>query len=239
MRLRDDQRGIALVLAVMMMTLMLSLGSALVLLSSSETAIAANFRASDEAFYAADTALQRTIAELQLAPDWTTVLGGAVRSPFVDGDATGNRTLIDGSTINLDQITNLANCEKQTTCSDAEMAAVTATRPWELNNPHWVPFAYGPLSDSLGTASVYSPFYVIAFVADDPSENDDDPRQDGIAVDGLPNPGLGILVVRAEAFGPRRAHKVLEATVRRAELPSAPGEPVSTELHVLSWRDPR
>jgi hypothetical protein len=237
--LQRDEHGVALVLAVMTMTLMLSLGSALVLLSSSEMAIAANFRASHEAFYAADTVMERTIAELQIAPDWTTVLGGGVRSPFVDGDATGNRTLIDGATINLDQITNLANCEKETTCSDADRAAVTTARPWGLNNPQWVPFAYGPLRDSLDTANVYSPFYVIAFVADDPSENDDDPLQDGIAVAGQPNPGLGILVVRAEAFGPRRSHKALEATIRRTEMPSAPDEPVSTELHVLSWQELR
>jgi type IV pilus assembly PilX-like protein len=236
--LPGNDHGVALVVAIMTMTLMLSLGSALILLSSSETAIAANFRANHEALYAADAAIERTIADLRTAPDWTAVLNGTLGPSFVDGDSTGRRTLVDGSTIDLAQITNLANCEKATACSDADMDAVTAERPWGALNPRWAPFSHGRLADLLGAATVSSPFFVIAFVADDPSEIDGDPLRDGGSADGQPSPGLGLVVVRGEAFGPRRAHKVVEATIRRIQIPAAdPDQPGSTELRVVSWRE--
>jgi hypothetical protein len=79
---------------------------------------------------------------------------------------------------------------------------------------------------------------VIAFVGDDPSENDSDPTLDGFSVAGDPNLGKGIVSIRAEAFGPRNAHRVVEATVARLEVaPAVPGEQSVTELRVLSWRD--
>ena len=75
--------GVALVIALMATTLMLTLGCALVLLSSSETVITANFRAAHEAAYAADAAMERALADLRNVPDWTTVLsGGAVLVPL-------------------------------------------------------------------------------------------------------------------------------------------------------------
>jgi hypothetical protein len=118
------------------------------------------------------------------------------------------------------------------------MAATTGDRPWGANNPRWTAYAYGPLATILGATSIRSGFYVMAFVADDPSENDDDPARDG-ADAGL-NPGSGIIALRAESFGPRNAHCVIEAIVKRIALPPAePGGAMSTALRVLSWRDLR
>ena len=77
----------------------------------------------------------------------------------------------------------------------------------------------------LQTATVNSPFYVIAMVADDPSETDDNPLADGI--EGI-HPGAGVLALRMEAFGPRRAHRVVEATVSR-----------QPSVRLLSWRELR
>jgi hypothetical protein len=234
----DSERGVALVIAIMATTLMLTLGGALVLLSSSETAIASNFRAAHEATYAADAAMERALTDLRREPDWTPVLRGGGGSSFVDGSSSGTRTLVDGSTIDLDQITNRTNCHRLTACSAAELAAITTDRPWGANNPRWTPYAYGPLSDLLEHQAVHSGFYVVVFVGDDPSENDDDPTLDGFSVGSTPNPGAGVIVVRAEAFGPRNAHRVVEATVARVDtLPGSPAEPASTELRVFSWRD--
>src|SRR5262249_1212763 len=216
------------------------LGGALILLSSSETAIAANFRAAHEATYAADAAFERALADLSYQADWTPVLAGSVRSSFAAGLPSGIRRLPAGSTIYLDGISNLANCEKASVCSDAEVAAVTTDRPWGANNPRWTLFAYGPLANTLGPATVRSIFYVLAFVGDDPSENDGNPSVDGLMAANSPNPGNGIVVVRGEAFGPRGAHKVVEATIARRTIPSAdPGGQPSTELRVLSWREVR
>jgi len=234
------EQGVALVIALMATTLMLSLGGALILLSSSETAIAANFRAAHEAIYAADAVMERTIAELGRLPDWTPVLDGRIQSSFIDGSSSGIRTLVDGSTIDLAEITNLANCQKSTGCSAADLAATTTERPWGANNPRWTLYAHAAMADMLGAQSIHSAFYALALVGDDPSENDDDPSRDGFSVASGLNPGKGIVLIRAEAFGPRSAHTVLEATVARLELPpSGPGEPVSTELRVLSWRQLR
>jgi Tfp pilus assembly protein PilX len=239
MRLSGEQ-GVALIIAVMSTTLMLTLGGALILLSSSETAIAANFRAAHEATYAADAAIERALTDLRNQVDWTPILAGSVQSSFADGVPSGTRTLADGSTIDLGGITNLASCQKASVCSDAEVAAVTTDRPWGANNPRWTLFAYGPLANTLGSASVRSLFYVLALVGDDPSENDGNPSVDGLMVADTPNPGNGIVVVRGEAFGPRGAHKAVEATIARLTIPPAdPAVQPSTELRVLSWREVR
>lgn len=239
MRLTGEQ-GVAVLIAVMSTTLMLTLGGALILLSSTETAIAANFRAAHEATYAAEAAIERALADLRNQVDWTPVLAGSVQSSFVDGSPSGTRMLADGSTIDLDGLTNTANCQKAGGCSDAEVTAVTADRPWGANNPRWTLFAYGPLANTLGSAGVRSAFYVLAFVGDDPSENDGNASVDGLMVANTPNPGNGIVVVRGEAFGPRGAHRVVEATIARLTSPPADpdGQP-STELRVLSWREVR
>ena len=124
----------------------------------------------------------------------------------------------------------MANCQKVTACSAADMDQVTAERPWGPNNPRWQLYGYGNLSDLMPTASVNSPYYVVVMVGDDPSELDDDATKDGITPCGnaVPvkgpgnpptwscNPGTGVIAVRAEAFGPRGAHKVIEMTVARS-----------------------
>ncbi len=232
------ERGVALVVTLLTMMLMMALASALVLITSSETIIAANFRSGHEAFYAADAIFERVLADLRVSVDWNTVLDGRTQSTFADGPPSGSRPLADGSSIDLAQLTNIANCRKPTACSDADISATTAERPWGVNNPRWLPYAYGRLADSVGVNTVRSPFYVVAFVGDDPSENDGNPTRDGLSVGGLPNPGLGILSIRAEAFGPRNAHRAIEATVARTEPPgAAPGGGGITDLRVLSWRE--
>jgi hypothetical protein len=214
--------------------LLAALGGALVLITSSETMIAANFRAAEEAFYAADAILERALADLDQLPDWTSALDGSVRSAFTDGPPAGTRVLADGTTIDLESLTHIANCGKPAPCTQAERAAQTLDRPWGANNPQWEPYAYGHLSDA--AVSIRSPYYVIAFVGDDPSDNDGDPLRDGADVAGSSNPGRGVVSLRAEAFGPRRAHRVIEATVARVR-----GDPVAgpSELRVLSWREGR
>ena len=52
---------------------------------------------------------------------------------------------------------------------------------------------------------------------------------------GPGNPGAGVLALRAEAFGPRGAHTIIEMTVAR---PDAAGEG-GGRARVLSWRQIR
>ena len=219
----------AIIVALMATLLMSALGAALVLTTSSDALIAANFRDAQEGLYAADAALERAIAELATRADWNAILDGSAPSAFVDGTPSGARTLADGSPLDLGQTLNMMNCRKLTACSASNLAATTAQRPWGPNNPVWRLFAYGPLSDLLPPHALESAFYVIVMAADDGSENDNDPLHDG---QGATNPGSGVLALRAEAFGPRGIRQVVEATVARPGVPG--GDPA--DVGVLSWR---
>jgi hypothetical protein len=226
MEIRHEE-GVAMIMAMAAMLLMSALGMVLVLTTSSESAIAANFRDASEGIYAADAALERSLDDLRTLPDWDAVLTGSVRSAFVDGAPGGTRTLADGFTIDLDRVVSMADCGKTTACSDAEMDAITAQRPWGSNNPRWQLYAYGNLREMLPGHTIDSSYYVIVMVGDDPSETDGRPLQDGIET-----AGEGVLALRAEALGPRGAHRIVEMTVARSGV----GE---GGVRVLSWREVR
>ena len=207
-----DDSGAALIIALMAMLLLTALGLALVLNTTTEGMIAGNYRGGQEALYAADAGVERVMDDLLTVPDWNNILKGTVRSAFIDGSPSGTRTLPDGTTLDLTQATNMVNCGKVTTCSTQEMDTSTEDRPWGANNPRWNLYAYGPLNNIVSTSTVNSNVYVIVWVGDDQSENDDDPTTDGNA---LTNPGSGVLAMHVEAFGPQGTHKVLEVTVAK------------------------
>jgi hypothetical protein len=231
--------GVAIAMAMMAMLLISALGAALILLSSSETIIASHFRSHVEAQYAADAAMARAIDLVAGLEDWTGPIAGATSSGLADGTLAALRTLPDGSTLDLVQATNLANCQKQTGCSATDLAAVTADRPWGANNPCWQPYAYGPLTWLLaGPTSYDSPYYVLLLVADDPggthhasSDEREAPVRESIAL-------------RADAFGPRGAHAVLEVIASRP-LDTADNRRVYNldvgpfPTSILSWREVR
>src|SRR5262245_45911448 len=219
-----DESGLALVIALMAILLLSALGFALVLTTSTETMIASNYSTAQEGLYAADAVAERAMDDLLTVPDWNQLLDGTnLTSAFVDGPIQGTmvRTLPDGSTIDLQQVLNMANCNHTTSCSPSEfLANTTGDRPWGVNNPIWHLYGYGMVKDLIPTATVNSPFYAVILVADDPSEDDDDPMHDGgppAAGKSSPNPGAGVLMLRAEAFGPKGTHKVIEMTVARTD----------------------
>jgi hypothetical protein len=218
------ETGMMLVGALMVMLLMSALGAALILVTSSETMIAANFRNSQEALYAADAAADHALAEVAGVADWDQLVNGTIQSTFVDGSPPGTR-LVNGAPLDLTQLVTLANCHKTTTCSGAEMDAVTAERPWGANNPRWQLYAYGEITGAV--PGVGSPCYVVVLVGDDPSETDNDPSDDG---GGANNPGAGVLILRAQAFGPRGVHKTIEIAIARAD---------GGRVRLLSWREIR
>ena len=178
--LRAEQ-GAVLILALIAMTVLMSLGAVLVMTTSTETAIAGNFRSRREAFYAAEAVAELAVAELRSA-NWAAVVDGAARSRFVDGAPDGVRALPSDAPVNLATIANLANCGGQAPCAGP---------------PRWHLFAHGPLRDF--TAAADSPFYVLAFVQGAETES-----------------GVPVVVIRAEAFGPRSAHQAIELTLSRS-----------------------
>jgi len=221
----DNTRGFALIVMLLTMVLLAAVGAALVLATTAETRIAANFRTAQQTLYATDAAVARATDELMSIPDWNALIAGAVVSSFADGPPSGVRRLVDGSTIDLMEVLNIATCQKPAACSDADMNAVTDDRPWGPNNPRWKLFAYGWLRDLVVAQGIDPPQYLVVMAGDDPGETDNDPARDADA--GAP--GAGTIGLRAEAFGPGGAHKVVELTLTRGD----------SAIRVLSWREVR
>ena len=195
-----------LVIALMSLVLLSAFGTSLAVVTNTELRASANYATSRETMYAADGALQIAARELLSVADWNVLLSSGALSAFVDGPPGGVRQLGDGTTVDLAEATSAANASRARGAQQSRVAIVCL----------WMA---GPRT------------YVVAWAADDPAETDGDPSTDG---GGAANPGAGILALRAEAFGPGGAHKVLEATVRRDVEPG--GGPV---VRVLSWQEAR
>jgi len=196
----------AIVAALFVSGLLAALGQGLVMLTNTEQAIAANHEAGIETLYAADAALAAVMPELRRTPDWSGLLSGAVPSGFTDG--THAPVAPSGATIDLDRLT-------------AELQARSA--PWGANNPVWRLYAYGPL-DRL-SAGFRSRSYVAVWIADDPAETDGNPAVDTNRT----------MLVRAEAFGPNRGRRAIQATVGAREADR--GEELRPR--VWTWREER
>jgi hypothetical protein len=224
------ESGIALVVTLLAMAAAAAVAAGLALTASTEIRIAANFAAADAATYAAESAIERALVDLPPVQDWSGTIGGSSMSTFADGPSSGLRPLADGSQLDLAGTVNMANCQKRTPCSSAELSAITPQRPWGANNPTWRLFAYGPLASIQPGGVVESPYYVVAMTGDDPAENDGDPAHDGTTV---ANPGRGVIAIRGEAFGPRGVHAVVEVTA--AAVFDTAGIPLPA-LRILSWR---
>jgi hypothetical protein len=245
-----NDKGAALIVTVLALTLLLATAAALVLVTSTDLLIAENATASAEAFHAAEGAFERTIAELTVVADFTAVLNGTVVSGFVDG-SSGPRTVTGGIALDLGQVVNFANCARAILCTDTAMNQVTADRPWGARNPRWRLFSHGVLDSASGTGWSGLPVYSLSLVADDPSETDGDPQLDGAPAGGMANPGAGVLLVRAEGLSRRGAHRVIEGAVVRRDLaaraaweaadPATRGDPPGGPpvLHVVSWQEVR
>jgi hypothetical protein len=247
----SDERGVALIVAMMAMMLLSAVGAALVLTTTADVLIAANAGAASEAFHAADAVFERSIAELRAVPDFTSILNGSIASVFVDDALVGERALADGTRIDLAEVLNLANCQKRSGCTESDLNASIRDRPWGLRNPRWRLFSHGPVEAGVGSMQADLPVYVVAMVADDPSDADGDPWRDGAPTGAALNAGAGILLLRTESFGRRGAHRVVEGTIIRQDLvalaawnvadPATRGNAPSVFplLQVLAWREVR
>jgi hypothetical protein len=204
---RRDERGVALVVALLSMLLLSALGLGLMMTTMSETMIATNYRDGGEAMYSADAGIERVMQDVLTVPDWDRFLAGTIRTSFTDGAEPGERALPDGSKLNLLSATNMMNCAKVATCSVADMNTWTAERPFSTNNPRWQLIAYAPLADVIETGTVLSPMYIAVWVADDQAETDNDPTKDA----------NGVLLMRSQAFGPGGVSSVVEITLGRTD----------------------
>jgi hypothetical protein len=212
------EAGVALLMALMVTLFVSAVGGALVLLAATETRIAGGEEWRHEARGVAEVLLERVFQDLSLAPDWTAVLSGGAGASFQD--PAGRPRAVSWDPLDLAALT--LNVQRE---------ADDFSR-WGPDGPRWRLYAFGPadrLFAAAGPASGgaasggpgadrASAFYVIAWVADDPGEGDDDPGADRNET----------VQVRAEAFGPMRTRCAVLATVRRK----------SGMLQLVSWRLP-
>ena len=187
------EHGSALILAMAAGVLLVSLGSALVLMGITETAVSGSYVRGTQTRYLADAAVARATMELEVMGNWSDVLTGVASSSFRDGGPDGIR-LTGGVTVDLSALTLALNRS-------------AAAGPFGLNNPRWRLFAWGPAKDLVGDSV---PGYVAVWVADDPDEQDNDPLLDGGA-----ERGRGVLLMTAQAFGPGGVRRTVEVVVGR------------------------
>ena len=189
-----DDRGSAIVIALVATVMLTSLGIGVLLLSNTEGSIASNYRAGNETLYAADAAVERVVQDLLLVPRWNDILTGTVQSSFVDSTTTP--TTPSNAPINLTSMT-------------AELQAQSdATAPWAANNPVWRLFAYGPMNDLLGNANlIQSPSYLAVWISDDPADGDNNPAADT----------NGVLTLLAQAIGVGGTIRAVEVTVAKTD----------------------
>ena len=200
----------ALISALMVTSLLTTLGVALAFLMTTETLISGNYRAGQETLYAADAGIGRVVADLRTRPDWDVVLAGVVVSGFNDGIMTPPAP--DGTTVDLAQRTLRRQAE-----SDARHGS-SASNP---NSPQWRLFAHADAWRLSSSTPIATPAYIVVWVADDDDERDGDPLADS----------NGVVLLRAEAFGPQGARRLVDATVSRDALTS--------QVRMLAWREVR
>jgi hypothetical protein len=134
------------------------------------------------------------------------------REAFYAADAVGEWS-IGALTAMIDEWTAVAGGLKASTFDDGPPAGSRALGGEPVvdltvivsANPGWHLFAYGPFSDLVRSPRA-SPVYIVSLVAQDPA-------------------GLDNVRVRAMAFGPQGARRVVELTLARS----------TRGVHVLSW----
>jgi hypothetical protein len=189
-----DERGSALVMSLTASVLLVALGSALILIAMTETAISAQAARASQLLSIADAAVERAVAELNLRSEWNGALSGAEPGSLTDGPPQGVREA-RGTRVDL-------------TAETAAIQAASAAKLFGGNNPAWQLFIWGPAGWLLESDEHA---YAAVWVGDDPAERDDNPFQDGDTIDT----GGGVMLVAAQAFGAGGARRAVEVVVER------------------------
>ena len=191
MRYPPNDRGMAVLLAVLTATLLSALGSSLLLVANVERRAVANAGYATETLSAAEAGLERALLDLRRSPDWSPLVGGAATSAFAG--PRGQVTLPVGGTFDL----NLRTAELQ--------AQSWSAGAFGANTPVWCPIAWGPLSALAAQGAIDSLQYLTVWIADDPAD-----------ADGAPNIDQnGIVLLHAESRGPAGSRRMIEAVVSR------------------------
>ena len=231
---RASERGIALIMVILVTTFLSALGLGVMLAVFMDRLATGNMAGSVAMLYAADSAIEAAARELAQIEDWDEVLSGAQPTSFTDGIAGGVRDLPGGGVVDLTAATYLLNCGRSANCTPEQMDANSKERPWGRNNPRWQLFAYGPMSEFTELARPPG-CYLAVWVADDGREQDGDPLADAA---GEHQPGHGIVRVHAESFGSAGARRAIQAELSRV-CPGGEAGGCLPGIRVQSWQELR
>ena len=183
----DNERGVVLIVVLVMVALLAALGATIALATATEIAIAANYREASETLYAAEAAVAFVTQEVAVETDWSSVASVAGGSTFADGSPGGIRT-VGVATIDLTEVTDQLN-------------ALVPAGPG--GTPPWVLHAFGRFGDLVPGAGVRTPVYVAAWVANHASSPDPALR--------------GALSIFGQAYGPRGSRRSVEVVVEKVD----------------------
>ena len=183
---RGDEHGIVLIVVLVSISLLAALGAALTLATTTEVAIAANYREATETLYAAEAGVAFVMQEVTAVADWSDVATSPGQSVFVDGSPAGTR-VVGSAVLDLGDATDNLN-------------AVAPAGPGAV--PPWVLHAFGPLQSLVPSSAGRAPAYVAVWIANHASSADGSMR--------------GALSIFGQAYGPRGSRRAVEVIVEKA-----------------------
>jgi hypothetical protein len=192
---RDD--GAAVIIALLTTMLLAGVGAMLITIATTETLISGSLRHSEEAAYAAESAFDRALHDLDTVPDWSVVLlapPANLQASFSDGQE--NALAPDGRTLNLQQLT----LKRQ--AASLQSSGPTVFGP---DAPIWRLFAHAQFSSTLPPGNAAPAAYLVVWLADDGWDGDGEVSADS----------NGRLLVHAEAFGAHGAHRIVSGVIER------------------------
>jgi hypothetical protein len=204
-----DERGAALLMALLIAMVLGALAAVLVALVTTETALSASFRQAREVSYGAESSLELAIHDLATTPDWSTVLS--------EPPANGTSTLSDATLFPIAPDGRTLDLASLTAARQRESDARDGVDRFGANSPRWRLYFHAKLSDLLPPSHAAVPIYLIAWVADDGLDGDGDPLTDSNQT----------ILVHAESYGSNASRKAIEAViVRKASV-----------VRVATWRE--
>ncbi len=225
------ERGIALILALLLTSFLSAVGLGLAIVVFMDRLATGNVKGAVGLAHAAEAGIELAAHELARA-NWPAVLQGGEQATFSDGSPIGVRAIPGGGVVNLTAETNTLNCGKITACTATQMNANSDERPWGVNNPRWRLYAYGAF-ENLAAVARPVPCFLAVWIADDPGEVDGEPEADGELE------GRGVLRARAVAYGSRGGRQAIEAELARVCFGVAGEEICLPGIRVQSWREVR
>jgi hypothetical protein len=209
---RSDERGAAMLLALIAASLIAAVAASLIVTTSTDLMITGTYRSSAEAMYGVEAGVERGISELARMPDWSVVVAAPpanVVSSFDDGSTFAAAP--DGRRMSVPGLTAARQAVSNTVYGATEFGA---------DSPVWRLYAHAPLRNVLPAGLIAPPGYVLVWVADDGGDGDGDPTKDT----------NGQILLYGDAYGVSGSRRALEVAI---------GHAGQTAIKVLSWKDPR